>query len=139
MRFTDRFASILAVDGFRTLLDDLAIAMVVGLTSTTDATAGAGHHLDGMELFLAFADSLKQSAGVAQTVGDTDMDRRAVEVNPSVTHAFDATEFREVDLRQRLAGEHLVGGTGGSLDHTAGGTEDDSGTGGFAQRVVVIL
>ena len=101
MRLTDGFASILAVDGFRTLLDDLAVAVVVGLTSAADATAGAGHDLDGVELFLAFAHSFEQGAGVGQTVSDTDVDGCTVEVNPSVTDASDATEFSEVDLRAK--------------------------------------
>ena len=112
---------------------------MVGLTSAADATAGAGHDLDGVELFLAFAHSFEEFAGVGQTVGNADVDGRTVEVNPSVADAFHATEFGEIDLFEGLAGEHFVGGTGGGFNHTTSGTEDDASTRGFAQRVVVIL
>lgn len=58
----------------------LEVANVVAFHA--DATAWAGHHLDGVKLLLAFAHSLKELAGVRQTVGDADMDWCTIEVNP---------------------------------------------------------
>ena len=71
-----------------------------------------------------------------QTVSDTDVELQAVNVDGSATHAFQTTEFLEVDLRELLLGDDLVSRTDGSLDHTASGTEDDTSTGGFAERAV---
>ena len=73
-----------------------------------------------------------------QTVSDTDVELEAVNVDGSATHAFQTTEFLEVDLRELLLGDDLVSGTDSSFNHTASGTEDDSSTGGFAERAVEV-
>ena len=84
----DGLASVLAVGGFHALLDDVAVAVVVGLTGTADAATGAGHHLDEVvAIGVAIANLFHELAGVAQTVADGDLHGQTVEVDGSGTDA----------------------------------------------------
>ena len=53
VRLADDFLFVFAVKGLLSLKQHLGVSMVVGLTATTDTSAGAGHDLDGMEMTLA--------------------------------------------------------------------------------------
>ena len=102
----DGFASILAVDGFHTFADDVAVAVVIGLASTTDATAGACHDFDEVvAVGVALAYLFHHLACVAETVADGDLHGQAVEVDSSGTNAvaIDAAALLEVDLREGAA------------------------------------
>ena len=110
----DGLASVLAVDGVHTALDDVALAVVVGLTSTADAATRAGHHLDEVvAVGVAVAHLFHELAGIRETVADGDLHGQAVEVDGGLADAVaeDAAALLEVDLREGFAGVHLVGGT----------------------------
>ena len=138
----DGLASVLAVDGVHTALDDVALAVVVGLTSAADAATRAGHHLDEVvAVGVAFADFFHEFASVAETVADGNLDGQTSEVDSGFADALakDTAALLEVDLREGLAGVDLVGGTEGSLHNTAGGAEDDGGTSGLAEGAVEVF
>lgn len=138
----DGLASVLAVGGFHALLDDVAVAVVVGLTGTADAATRAGHHLDEVvTVGIAVANLFHELAGVAETVADGDLDGQTVEVDSSGTDAVavDAADSLEVDFGQRFAAVDLVGGTHSGLHNTASGAEDDGSTGGLTERTVEVF
>ena len=70
---------------------------------------------------------------------DTDVDRQAVEVDGGGTDAFQTAQFLEVDFRTLFSSIDFVGGTHSSLDHAAGGAEDDGSASGFAERAVELF
>ena len=113
--------------------------MVVGLTATADTTAGTGHHLYGVEFQLALANLIQQFAGVAQTMRNANANGRAVEIDRSHTHPFHAAQSLKFHLIQFLFGKEFVGRAGGGFNHTAGNTEDNSRTRGFAQGLVEVF
>lgn len=138
----DGLASVLAVDGVHALLDDVALAVVVGLAGAADAAARAGHDLDEVvAVGVAVAHLFHELAGIRETVADGDLHGQAVEVDGGLADAVaeDAAALLEVNLREGLAGVHLVGGTEGSLHNAAGSAEDDGGTSGLAERAIEVL
>ena len=136
----DGFAFVLAVDGFHTLADDVAVAMMVGLTGTADTTAGASHNLDEVvAVGVALTDLLHHLASIAEAVDDSDLQRETVDVDGGFLDTVKAAGLMEFDLRQSLAGVKLVGGTKSSLHDTTGGTEDNGGTSRLTERTVEVL
>ena len=103
VRLADLLAGILAVDGVHACLNDTAVSMVEGLTGTSDTAARAGHNLYRVEIVHAGAHAVEQFAGIAESMGDTDVDGRTVEIYRSMTDAVKPSEFLEIDTVQLLA------------------------------------
>ena len=137
---TDGFASVFAIDGFHTFADDIAVAVVIGLTSTADATTGASHDLNEMiAIGIAFADLFHEFAGIAKAVSHSNLQGEAIKVDGSFLDAFETTGFFEIDFGKSLACVEFVGGTQSSFHNTTGSTKDDTGTSGLTQRIVEVL
>ncbi len=136
----DGLASVLAVDGFHTLADDVAVAVVIGLAGAADAASWTGHNLDEVvTVGVALAHLLHHLAGIAEAVDDSNLQRETVEINGGFLDAVETTGLLEVNLRQLFAGVDFVGGTESSLHNTTGGTEDDGSTGRLTERAVEVL
>ena len=74
VRLANGFSLILGVERSRTPGKDLAVAMMIRLSATTDASTRASHDLDGMLLRGAGSHFIQQLTSVAQTVGNTDVE-----------------------------------------------------------------
>ena len=137
VRFADRHVLVDLVDGFHSLQEHLFVTMVVWLTGATDAAALAGHDFDGMiAVWIACTHFIAEDLGIAEAVGNGDLQRDAVDVDGGDANAFEAAELFEIELRQWFSGLDLVSGTYCCFDNAAGGAEDDCGTGGFAEWIV---
>ena len=136
--FADGQPFISAVDGVLTRLQDGGIAMVVGLSTTVDATTGAGHDFNGVILGFAALDALEQLADIAQTRGNSRLQLDAGNRNRSFLDAFETrTATKSIGLSLSPSSQPATVRSG--LKNAAGGAEDNGGTSGFAQRVVVLL
>ena len=74
VRFADGFVHVLTINSLHPFLKDLKIAMMQWLTTASDASTGACHDLDGMELALAGLNVLKQFTCIPKAVGYADID-----------------------------------------------------------------
>ena len=134
-----RFVFVLVVKRLAAGFQEGGIAVVQGLPASADASAGASHDFNGMEFGFAFADFVEELPGVAQAVGDADVELGAVEVDGGTLDVLQAAGFLKVHFLQGLAGVKLVCGAEGGFHDASRSAEDDAGTGGFAQRVVEVL
>ena len=133
----DRVIQVVLIERFHTLLDDLGVAVVVGLAAAVDAAAGARHDLDGMVLGFAGFDLLEELAGIAEAGADRGFELDAADVDFGFLDAFEAADRRVVDLLHVLAGEDVGRGTERGFEHTAGRTEDGGRAGAFSERRIV--
>ena len=136
------FALVLGVESLHALFEQGCVAVEEGLTAAVDAAAGAGHDLDRLETVLVSSDHLEDLAGVAQSGADGDVDGfSGSDLDLCLFDSIESADGAEVDgiAFEVLAVEHIVDGAAGGLKHTAGDTEDVSGTGGVAERIVVLF
>ena len=131
----------IAVQGAGPLAEQLGIEHLdalgrIGLAAAADAAAGAGHHLDHVELLLAGLDLVQQDLGVGQAVGHADVDVVLADGHVGFAQALDGADLGELQPVGRLAGDQFAGGPERGLHHAAGGAEDVAGAAGQAQRGV---
>ncbi|OAV73321.1 hypothetical protein Barb7_02976 [Bacteroidales bacterium Barb7] len=136
--FAAGFLGISAVEGRGTAMNHFGISVVERLPAAADTSARTSHYFDSMEGGGAVFHFFHQFAGVCQAVGDADFHGYAVEVYRGTLDTFQAAQFFEVHVVKRLFGVQLVSRAAGCFHHAASSAEDDGGTGGFAQRLVVL-
>ena len=113
--------------------------MNLGLTAAVDTAAGAGHELDEVVVLLAGLDHIQDLADICQAGGHADVHIHTGNVVGGFLDAFDTADVHEVGTGQSLAGEPFHSGTQSSFHNAAGGTEDDSRAGAFAQRMIKVF
>ena len=126
-------ALVLAIYGSSTGLENLDVAMVIGLSSAADATTGASHYLNHMVVEFTGTQQVHHLAGIAQRVGYTNAQRETVKVDLGLTDTLQTTNIVELDVRQGLTCVHLIYGAQCSLHHTTGVGKDGTSTSRFAQ------
>ncbi len=134
----DGLAFILAVDGSRTGLQDLDIAVMIRLARAADAAARAGHHFHDMVVEFPFAQLVHQDTGIAERVGHTDLEREAGQVDSRFLDALETADFGEFQFLEHLARIDFIDRTESRFHHAARRAKDGAGTGGLAQRRVEI-
>ena len=129
VRFPDDLPGILTIDGHLPLLNDIGISVVIWLSAPSDATTRTRHNLDGVEGAVTVPDLFQQFPGIAQSVGNPDVDRNSVEINGCLSETIHSPELFKVDLRQFLAGKDFIGRSDSRFNDASGGSKDDAGSG----------
>src|SRR5680860_1599331 len=133
MRETQCFVFIDAIEGAGTFGAQLGIQDVdslgwVRLTTTANATSGAGHNLNNMELFFAFADFVKKYLGIGQAIGNAYTQLLFTHLNGTFTQTFDGTHLLKLDLRGGTSRDDFRGRTQSGFHHTTRTAKDIGGT-----------
>ena len=88
MRDSDHFVGVDGIQGFHARPDRVGVG-ADGLAAAGDATAGASHHFDEMQVIASGPDLIEQAAGVAQSAYDGD-----ARSNPSIETRASLTPSR---------------------------------------------
>ena len=80
--FLSVLTGIFVIENFGSLLEKLNITMVIWLTATADAAAGASHDLDCVKFGLAGSNFLKKFPCIAQLMGNTYIQVYAAQPEP---------------------------------------------------------
>src|SRR5690554_928472 len=104
VRFANFLIAVFLINGHLSLLKYFNIAMMVGLSSTTNTSSRTTHNFDGMEFTFARFNFLKQTPCVSQPMCYADIQGKAGKVDGSLTNTIHSPQFIKVDLWQRLFG-----------------------------------